>query len=301
MCYSSKENKKFIFGKIKTIYIPYIVLSIISIIIYFFMGRFIKEGLNTNIFYNLAGMIYANPNLENMQWNQPLWFLPCLMIQLIIINIIENIIKNNKSKQKIRVLIIVVTVIIGFILCNFKIYLPLQFEAALCMTIFTYLGIFLKENKTKIENNNLYKHLISKKIVTVLFIFVTIILSCILDNCNTTVSVMHDKYGNYLLFFAVSIVMIINVLLISELIDKIFKKQKIISYIGQSTLLILLLHKFPILFFQEICPIIKNVLNRDDTITNNMLAIVISIIVILMCMICKYIIDIIKKQIKIGV
>ena len=115
-------------------------------------------------------MLYANPNLDNMQWNQPLWFLPFLMIQLIIINIIENIIKDKRNKQK------------------------------------------------------------------------------------------------------------------------------IISYIGQSTLMILLLHKFPILFFQELCPIIKDLLNKDDTIINNIICIIISIVVIAMCMVCKYIIDIIRRK-----
>ena len=70
-------------------------------------------------------MLYANPNLDNMQWNQPLWFLPCLMIQLIIINIIENIIKDKRNKQKIRLLVVIISVLLGSVLSELKIYLPL--------------------------------------------------------------------------------------------------------------------------------------------------------------------------------
>ena len=296
MCYSQKKNKEFILKKIKTIYIPYLIFSIISVVIYTFMGNYMQGNINTNIGFNLLGVLYANPNLGNMQWNQPLWFLPCLMIQLILINIIENIIKEKKHKQKIRLLIVIIITVLGYTLSAFKIYLPFQLEAAMCMSIFTYIGILIKENKQTIKNSNIYQIITNKKYLIPLFVIITLIISCILDGYNETVSVMNDKYGNYIIYLVVSIIMITNVMLISNLIDKIFKNQKVLSYIGQNTLWILLIHKFPILFFQELCPIIKNVLNESDTLTNNILGIIISVIVIIMCMICKYIIDIMKKM-----
>ena len=296
MCYSQKKNKEFILRKIKTIYIPYLIFSIISVVIYTFMGNYMQGNINTNIGFNLLGVLYANPNLGNMQWNQPLWFLPCLMIQLILINIIENIIKEKKHKQKIRLLIVIIITVLGYTLSAFKIYLPFQLEAAMCMSIFTYIGILIKENKQTIKNSNIYQIITNKKYLIPLFVIITLIISCILDGYNETVSVMNDKYGNYIIYLVVSIIMITNVMLISNLIDKIFKNQKVLSYIGQNTLWILLIHKFPILFFQELCPIIKNVLNESDTLTNNILGIIISVIVIIMCMICKYIIDIMKKM-----
>ena len=181
-------------------------------------------------------MLYANPNLDNMQWNQPLWFLPCLMIQLIIINIIENIIKDKRNKQKIRLLVVIISVLLGSVLSELKIYLPLQLEAAMCMSIFTYLGIFVKENKKKIKDNKLCQYVKNRKIVMFAFIIITIIISCFLIHYNETLSVMQDKYGNCAIYIIVSTIMIINVMLISNVIDKVWSKQKIISYIGQSTL-----------------------------------------------------------------
>ena len=166
-------------------------------------------------------MLYANPNLDNMQWNQPLCFLPCLMIQLIIINIIENIIKDKRNKQKIRLLVVIISVLLGSVLSELKIYLPLQLEAAMCMSIFTYLGIFVKENKKKIKDNKLCQYVKNRKIVMFAFIIITIIISCFLVHYNETLSVMQDKYGNYAIYIIVSTIMIINVMLISNVIDKV--------------------------------------------------------------------------------
>lgn len=298
ICFSKKDNITFLKKKIKSLYFPYIIMSIISILIYSFMGKYMDKGTSFNIWNNIFGMIYANPNLENMQWNQPLWFLPCLFMQLFIINILENIINNNKYKQIIRVLFVIALTILGYILSAMKIYLPLQLEAAMCMMIFTYLGILIKENKEKLKASKLCKILTSKRYLYVVFLIVTIGLCSLLVYNNETISVMQDKYGNYVMYSVVSILMIINIMIISKIINKIWKKQNIISYIGQNTLIILLLHKFPILFFQYICPLIKNILNKSDTFFNNILAIVIAIIVIVMCIICKYILDIIVRRIN---
>ena len=298
ICFSKKDNITFLKKKIKSLYFPYIIMSIISILIYSFMGKYMDKGTSFNIWNNIFGMIYANPNLENMQWNQPLWFLPCLFMQLFIINILENIINNNKYKQIIRVLFVIVLTILGYILSAMKIYLPLQLEAAMCMMIFTYLGILIKENKERLKASKLCKILTSKRYLYVVFLIVTIGLCSLLVYNNETISVMQDKYGHYVMYFVVSILRIINIMIISKIINKIWKKQNIISYIGQNTLIILLLHKFPILFFQYICPLIKNILNKSDTFFNNILAIVIAIIVIVMCIICKYILDIIVRRIN---
>ena len=52
ICFTQKDNKKFIVKKIKTIYIPYIIVSIISIAVYFFVGKYVSNNINTNIVYN---------------------------------------------------------------------------------------------------------------------------------------------------------------------------------------------------------------------------------------------------------
>lgn len=297
LCFSKKSNSIFIKKKLLTIYLPYLIFALISISIYSILGKYIGQT-DLNLFDNLKGMVYANPNLDNMQWNQPLWFLPCLMIQLILINFFENIITKRKNKKNIRIFIIMLCSVLGYILAFYKIYLPLQLEAALCMIIFTYIGIFIKGNKDKILKNKIINKIKNNKLATLILFIISIIISIILVKNNITISVMQDKYGNYLIYFIAATFLIADTMIISKFIDGLVKKQKLLSYIGQNTLFILLLHKFPILFFQELCPIINNILNKQDTIINNIIGIIISIIVIGICVFIKFIINLIVLRSK---
>lgn len=292
LCFSRKENLTFVKKKILSIYVPYVIISIISIAIYATFGKFIGAS-NVNIIDNIKGMLYANPNLGNMQWNQPLWFLPSLMIQLILINFFENFIFNLKHKKYIRTLMLICLCVLGYVLSFYKIHLPFQLEAALCMLIFTYAGIFIKNNREKLTNNQLISKIIDKKYLIIVLLIASLVISVILERNNSTVSVMLDNYGNYFIYIVVNILMIFNIMLLSNLIDKALKKQRIISFIGQNTLIILLIHKFPILFFQKVCPFIKDILNKNDTVLNNLMGILISLIVIAMCIILKYFINLI--------
>ncbi len=300
LCFSKKKNSVFIRKKMLTIYIPYILISLFSIGIYTIFGTYIGvSGNDLNIAENIKGMLYANPNLGNMQWNQPLWFLPSLMIQLIIINFLENIISNLKWKKYIRIIVITFLCVLGYFFSAYKIFLPFQLEAALCMLIFTYVGIIIKNNKEKILKSNLINKIKNKETnILPVFCIASLVLSIALVKNNSTLSVMQDKYGNYLIYFVVSTFMIINIMIISKFIDYVRPKQKLISYIGQNTLIILLLHKFPILFFQKVCPIIRDILNKEDTIINNIVAIIISLIVIGICMLFKYIVNLIILRSK---
>lgn len=297
LCFSRKKNIIFIKKKILTIYVPYLIVSIISIGIYTILGPNI-EADNLNLFDNIKGMLYANPNLNNMQWNQPLWFLPALMIQLILINVFENIISNTEQRKYIRIIVVTIFCILGYVLSEFKVFLPFQLEAALCMLIFTYMGILIKNKKEKLLRNNAIKRLKNKKSILIIYCIVSIIISAILVRYNETLSVMQDKYGNYLIYLIVNVLMITNIMIVSKFIDNIMSRQKLISYIGRNTLFILLVHKFPILFFQKVCPLVKDILNKEDSIVNNLIGILISLIVIGMCIAFKYIIDLIILRSK---
>ena len=161
------------------------------------------------------------------------------------------------------------------------------------MVVFKYTGILVKNKKEKIKQINKKKRIKNKKIILLVFFIISLVVSVFLAGYNETLSVMQDKYGNYSIYLIVNILMITNIMIISKFTDYIMDKQKIISYIGQNTLFILLFHKFPILFFQRICPYIKDILNQEDTIINNLIGILVSLIVIGLCIGFKYLIDLI--------
>ena len=102
LTFHKKENtKEFIISKIKTLYIPYIIVGLISIFIYLLLGRYIGENVGFNakdIFKNLFGLAYANAGLNNMMWNRPLWFICVYLVTIIICNFIEKI-KNIHIKN----------------------------------------------------------------------------------------------------------------------------------------------------------------------------------------------------------
>ena len=102
LTFHKKENtKQFIISKIKTLYIPYIIVGLVSIFIYLLLGRYIGENVGFNvkaIFKNLFGLVYANAGLDNMMWNRPLWFICTYLVAIIICNFIEKI-KNIHIKN----------------------------------------------------------------------------------------------------------------------------------------------------------------------------------------------------------
>lgn len=161
MTFCKKNGQKdFFINKIKRLYIPYLIVSIISIFIYLLLGKYIGAGVGLNgkdILDNLFGMIYANADCGNMMWNRPLWFIPTLFVALIITNIIEQI-KN----RDIKIIYIGLLTLLGMILASFNINLPFQLETALSMLIWIYIGMYFKPILFKIEKN--------KKLVIVLLI-----------------------------------------------------------------------------------------------------------------------------------
>ena len=74
---------------------------------------------------------------------------------------------------------------------------------------------------------------------------------------------------------------------------------RLISYIGKNTLAILLLHKFPILFFQVIFKFTKNSMANNNIVV----ILLIDIITMLMCCLANKIYKIIVKgkSVRIGV
>lgn len=83
---------KFLKKKLVTIVIPYVLMSLISILIFYFAGHIIPR-INTIVdppLDNLRAMLYSNSNLFSMRYNLPLWFLPCMFVLEIIGYFTEN-------------------------------------------------------------------------------------------------------------------------------------------------------------------------------------------------------------------
>ena len=70
-----------------------------------------------------------------------------------------------------------------------------------------------------------------------------------------------------------------------------FEGIKWLSYVGRSSLAIMLMHKFPILFFQEIVPVVKVFLKNTNSFLGGMCAFGVTMVTVVMCLIAEKIID----------
>lgn len=280
-----KRPDRFILNKIRTLYIPYIVTSVISILVYLIMGSLIGQNVSLSIpdlTSNLFGMLYANVSVGNMIWNRPLWFIPALFVCLIITDLIEMI-----KKPGIKIILVVLLTTLGMTLSSLRIFLPLQSETALSMLIWVYIGIYtapyLKTIKSTIKGSTLL-------LITLFLMIAGIILGWI----NGPIEVMIDYYSNNILFYFITAYSLsFSVILWSIIIGK----NKILSYIGQNTLFLLLWSKFPILFFQEIVPGFDSLLLSTNVFVQTLAALFVSVITILLCLIGQKILWIISERI----
>lgn len=224
-------------NKVKRIMMPYFTFAIGSYFIYLLIGSFVARDLIGDKARTLSngrllfGVFYGNSRDMLMKFNEPLWFLPCLFC----VSIITYFIIKKRDDNKYLLLMIVVLMLLTFIYDKFlnSIIFPWGLDSAIPMTIFFILGYLFKKNYTNIMGN------LNKTMIFMLSI-ISMIAGIILFNYNISVSVAHCRYGNLFIFFFSGIVSCFGYLLMAHLIPK----NKIIEKLGQSTLIILVIHKF---------------------------------------------------------
>lgn len=279
--YTFKNNVslKMLFKKrfLKTM-IPYYIWAVLSIMIFLLMAKFLSfevTNASMSLWKNLVGMFYANSRTIYMRWNLPLWFIPCMNLTLVIIWLIENM--NQKlikiSSEKFRVGVCFVFATVGIIMPYLiDIKFPFQFESAILMTAFVELGLIFKGCGI-IE-------FVSNKKLSLLVCAALLIAGITSAEINGLAEVRSYDYGKYPILFLVSACsMTVFVVLISYKINSNF----IMERIGQISFPILLMHKFPILFFQSVLPMTRVLLEKPDTVEGFLCSIIVAFISIGMC------------------
>ena len=291
LTYNNKKNKKsFLVGKIRRLLIPYYIFAIISILIYFIMAKIILLPGDTRIIPNLIGMVYANSNSGYMTWNRPLWFLPCLFITSIIIELFENLLQylGDKSSEKFRWIFLLFAWGIGIALNDdgTSYYLPFHLESAIFLSGFFEFGIILATVEAK---NGLIEKIKAQKIDNwVLLAFALICVGFLACDFNGTTDIRIHRFGNFPVCLILSSLTFSLVMLIASIK---FEGIKWLSYVGRSSLAIMLMHKFPILFFQEIVPVVKVFLKNTNSFLGGMCAFGVTMVTVVMCLIAEKIID----------
>lgn len=260
-CFNACKNKKdFVIGKIRTIVVPYITFSLISILLFVLVASILpklNEIMQCGIFTNIKCMLYGSSKPAIMKYNQPLWFLPCLFCVSIVAYTIETI---GGGTTVIKNLYRCGAMLIGtfagiFFSFNVDIALPWHFETSLSMLVWFEAGVIVRDNLyhfDMVRVSGLQKFII---------VFCLLICGYLIQLLNIrTVGVRNEHYGIIGIYYLSAALSIIGF----SILAKIMKHNVILEYMGKNSLIILVLHKFPILVFQEMISYTKNVLEGTN-------------------------------------
>lgn len=289
MTYQCKQDKKqFYLDKFTRLLIPYYSFSLISIAIYTVMIRIGWIEGDGRLVPNLLGMLYANSNSGYMEWNKPLWFLPCLLAVYGIVDVFETAIckRIQKRRMLMRTAYIVVLWTAGIIVntCYKGIWLPFHLESAIYLAGFTELGCQLKEfGPERIADMACGKNRWMGNGVLIL---------CLLAGCgisffNGVCEVRGQKFGSYPILFLISALILSAAFLLLSVRTE---KCRILQKIGMSSLSILLLHKFPVIVFQKI-PLLEKWICEGNSLAGLIGGVFITLIVVFLCMVGEYVIE----------
>lgn len=271
---AKKAPKEFFEEKVKRILVPYWIFSLISIALYLLLGEYASKELGKTedlltLGQCLYGMFYGARGNGLMNWNRPLWFLPCLFFLLSVSYIIKRFVFRN-SEKKILTVISFAICVGGFILMyHFGFFPELPFgmtQAASASPFFT-LGIlvrqFLSDPIKPIRLRPIFK-------IPLCIIFIAV--GAYVGKLNFYgVGFSFNRFGILWAYFVSAFSGIFGWCLLSSLF-----RFKALEYVGKNTMSVLLMHKFPIILYSFL-PI-------PDAEGNVPISISLSVLTVLLCL-----------------
>lgn len=239
--FSQKSGiKEFFISKIKSLIIPLLFFSVINGIV----GVIFKGVPFSN---RIIGMLVQRAGIA-----ESLWFISCLFTVELMFYIIVSTLKRNTLVSMVSFII----TILGLLYMKFVNYsLPWQFEIACGVLFFFCMGYEYRIYDDKFE------FIFRRKYYMLICVIYLVICAVYENNVN-----IHDKiYGNILVYLISSILGIYIVVYCSKL----FEKSKVLSYIGNKSLVyfafqgflletirkVLLIIGFPIRYKGTLCVI----------------------------------------------
>ena len=285
------DDKKTFFGnKFRRLIVPYLFFSLVSILLMWGMDKLIPLNADTRILPNIAGMLYGNSNSKYMTWNSPLWFLPCMFVSLAVMDLMESILRYIKKENNISLRIVLVLALwLSGILINtrFSVYLPFHIESALFLTGFSELGYILSRYKLLKQVKHSCK---STRGLLVLCACFGLIIGITASYFNGWTDIRTHLFGQFPVLLVVTSVAFS---LITALVSVLIRKCQWLEYIGIHSMAILVMHKFPVMFFKMLVPGVQETLNNSGSISGFLAGLVITALSLVACLVCDRILMVI--------
>lgn len=303
--------------KAHRIVIPYFATAVFSILVYRILGGTAASELGVktkqaSLLQLFGGMLYGNSRTGLMKWNLPLWFLPCLMATILLADLLETAAVRHSPdgfSDRSRGLLSAAFLAAAFLYSLFlkKWILPWALEVSVFMCAFFEIGILIRKSgaferlerqllpepacggNCSIETGTVREsgkeppaagrsEICYRTVIRILVLFaVTVLFSLV----NGFAQVRNLDYGlNYWLFLFTSITGSAGVLYLSVLL----RNGRFLKRAGRDSLTILLFHKFPVLFFQAVCPGTKVLLKDGSSPAGILCALAVTLISVLLCL-----------------
>lgn len=232
-----KNIKEFLIKKLKTLILPYMVLSIITYLYWFLIET--RFTGSTNFVKTFIQIFISQGSSGYMLHNIPMWFVLCLFSLEIIYYFISKL-KNNKIRY-VSILLLGATGCLMTLENNFFDFRKLFWSLEIAFVALPFYAIgseistcFGKEKiKEIIESKN--------KVLTIFISIILFIILLITSNLNPDVSMGTDYLGNFGLFYINAFFGIVLTIIISILIEK----NKLFEFLGKRSFFIMATH-FPI-------------------------------------------------------
>lgn len=247
--------RQFAWKKFKSLMIPYYSFAVISILVFFPLGSFASDKLDvaiksTDLLPNVLGMLWANGRTGYMKWNLPLWFIPCLFTTVLAAYpCVKWISEKCRNKSKMLLIVGVLTTVLS-VLNDQALHfygLPFHFETTVFMLPFFVMGLLCKERNLLPESGHA---LIGSVCICISYVLAVY--------ANSSVDYVTSSYGNICIFYLTAGISIVGFASIAKIL-----RSKALYYLGNNSLPILLMHKFPIVALQIV---FSTSINRTDAL-----------------------------------
>ena len=276
--------------KAARIVIPYLIVGLISIVIYDLLGSIAASALNVSVKEEtfsgqVLNLFLGTSKRGGMKWNESLWFVPCFLCVLILARVLDRI--TGKGWQ--RILAAAVCFAAGTVITEYtKIYLPWQLETALHACVFFAAG---REVRLWIKDAASGSPLKAGVPAQGLLCVCGFLLSLFLMGLNGNFSLRMDQYPSYILSYGAMALSVPWVILLSRILAAVMpaKPKAYLAGTGIRSYDIMLWNKFPVLALQvllpKILPGISGVFMENDSIQGLTAASAGAVFCILLCLV----------------
>ena len=219
----------FIKRKFKGLIVPYLIFGILTYL-YWLLAESRFRGTDLSVWEQLLGLFYGSRYENFLEFNGPLWFIPCLFSMGVIFFFIE------KLKRPLAIFIACVGVFtFGYFSKDLCPWLPFGICAASIGMIFYGIGYLFRSQMPKIES---LKRWISTHKLIVVFCVIALVAAQVFTIPYSEANLARLETGNPLVYVGLACLGIFVYWLVSALIGK----SKLLEWLGLNSLVIFALH-----------------------------------------------------------